>query len=164
MVNDNRYEIKPLQGIILKIIRKDKWVSYVLMENQLVSILYLDENTGKADVYKGRIIRITTSNVRTFDNQYKDKGHNTLLNQYKDKGHKTLLLDISIPHMSKMKELYLENILDVHEIDWEYPDISKAVIDGPFVDWESSVHDAEAPTHSYEITLVNNYEITIVNN
>lgn len=143
MVNDNKYEIKPLQGIILKIIRKDKWVSYVLMENQLVSILYLDENTGKADVYKGRIIRITTSNVRTFDNQYKDKGHNTLL------------LDISIPHMSKTKKLYLENILDVHEIDWEYPDISKAVIDGPFVDWESSVHDAEAPTHSYEITIVN---------
>lgn len=143
MVNDNKYEIKPLQGIILKIIRKDKWVSYVLMENQLVSILYLDENTGKADVYKGRIIRITTSNVRTFDNQYKDKGY------------KTLLLDISIPHVSKTKKLYLENILDVHEIDWEYPDISKAVIDGPFVDWESSVHDAEAPTHSYEITIVN---------
>ena len=143
MVNDNKYEIKPLQGIILKIIRKDKWASYVLMENQLVSILYLDENTGKADVYKGRIIRITTSNVRTFDDQYKYKGHNTLL------------LDISIPHVSKTKKLYLENILDVHEIDWEYPDISKAVIDGPFVDWESSVHDAEAPTHSYEITIVN---------
>lgn len=143
MVNDNKYEIKPLQGIILKIIRKDKWVSYVLMENQLVSILYLDENTGKADVYKGRIIRITTSNVRTFDNQYKDKEY------------KSLLLDISIPHVSKTKKLYLENILDVHEIDWEYPDISKAVIDGPFVDWESSVHDAEAPTHSYEITIVN---------
>lgn len=143
MVNDNKYEIKPLQGIILKIIRKDKWASYVLMENQLVSILYLDENTGKADVYKGRIIRITTSNVRTFDNQYKDKGY------------KTLLLDISIPHVSKTKKLYLENILDVHEIDWEYPDISKAIIDGPFVDWESSVHDAEAPTHSYEITIVN---------
>ena len=143
MVNDNKYEIKPLQGIILKIIRKDKWVSYVLMENQLVSILYLDENTGKADVYKGRIIRITTSNVRTFDNQYKDKEY------------KSLLLDISIPHVSKTKKLYLENILDVHEIDWEYPDISKAIIDGPFVDWESSVHDAEAPTHSYEITIVN---------
>lgn len=143
MVNDNKYEIKSLQGIILKIIRKDKWVSYVLMENQLVSILYLDENTGKADVYKGRIVRITTSNIRTFDKHCDD-------NKFK-----TLLLDISVPHMSKMKELYLKNILDVHEIDWEYPDITKAVVDGPFVDWESSVHDVEAPTHSYEITIAN---------
>ena len=143
MVNDNKYEIKSLQGIILKIIRKDKWVSYVLMEDQLVSILYLDENTGKADVYKGRIVRITTSNIRTFDKHCDD-------NKFK-----TLLLDISVPHMSKMKELYLKNILDVHEIDWEYPDITKAVVDGPFVDWESSVHDVEAPTHSYEITIAN---------
>lgn len=143
MVNDNKYEIKSLQGIILKIIRKDKWVSYVLMENQLVSILYLDENTGKADVYKGRIVRITASYIRTFDKHCDDKKF------------KTLLLDISVPHMSKMKELYLENILDVHEIDWEYPDITKAVVDGPFVDWESSVHDVEAPTHSYEITIAN---------
>lgn len=143
MVNDNKYEIKSLQGIILKIIRKDKWVSYVLMENQLVSILYLDENTGKADVYKGRIVHITASYIRTFD-KHRD-----------DKKFKTLLLDISVPHRSKMKELYLENILDVHEIDWEYPDITKAVVDGPFVDWESSVHDVEAPTHSYEITIAN---------
>lgn len=141
MVNKNEYEVKYLSAVLIKITRGDEWKSFVLMQDQLVSVLWLDPLSGEALVDKGRVEKINIVNIRAFDD-FKSLSTES-----------SIILDISTPGRSKYREIKINNILDIHEIDWEYPDISKAVVDGPFVEWESSPHDASAPTHSYEITI-----------
>ena len=141
MVNKNEYEVKYLSAVLIKITRGDEWKSFVLMQDQLVSVLWLDPLSGEALVDKGRVEKINIVNIRAFDD-FKSSSTES-----------SIILDISTPGRFKYRKIKINNILDIHEIDWEYPDISKAVVDGPVVEWESSPHDASAPTHSYEITI-----------
>ena len=67
MVNKNEYEVKYLSAVLIKITRGDEWKSFVLMQDQLVSELWLDPLSGEALVDKGRVEKINIVNIRAFD-------------------------------------------------------------------------------------------------
>ena len=100
MVNKNEYEVKYLSAILIKITRGDEWKSFVLMQDQLVSVLWLDPLSGEALVDKGRVEKINTVNIRAFDG-FKFSSTDS-----------SIVLDISTPGRSKYREIKINNILD----------------------------------------------------
>ena len=105
--------------------------TYLIFANQLVSILYIDPLTGKANVYRGRVEDITSANLTA------------------SRDPDFIKLDVSTKSKSKMVTLAVERILQVNPIDYKYNNIDAIIIDPNSQDWHEENKEVSAPSSVY---------------
>lgn len=139
MVNPNKYKTRHVECYSIEITREDlSYQTYILMKNQLVSILRINPKTGKAEVYRGRIESFITQTRRSV---------------YEDKLLFAVKLDISSKHQSEFFVITVESILEINPIDWEYQNLDKVVIQSFPDDWYEKDRSVSAPSSIYEFRL-----------
>lgn len=146
VTNKNKYEICMKHSLVIKITKPDDtFKSYVLMENQLASILYIDPVHG-ISVIRGRVkefkyptlTRTFVTATSTADQYPVDQYPEPLVVE-------RIVLDISKDFHQQETSISPKTILEVNPIDWEYQDIEKVIVDAPINDWHEYDNKVSAP-------------------
>ena len=147
MVNTNTYQIKIIPSCVITITKEDdSYSSYVLITNQLVSILYINPKNGEPEVIKGRVKEfIYAQTVRNPFQEMNDRGYKNPISR--------IALDVSKDYNSKTIEVDPTTILEVHPIDWNYQDTEKAEIDASAEDWYEKDNKVSAPSAEYQFRM-----------
>lgn len=99
-----------------------------IYEGFLYSFLYIDDidKIGKGErIVRGRIVKINEESVREFDHRtpFYVSSQNATCNNTKPfskEKYFTLIVDSSTDNHSKIEELKLTHILDIHDIDYDW--------------------------------------------
>lgn len=154
MVNKNKYELYMKHTLVIKVTKPDDtFKSYALMEDQLVSILYLDTTLGLC-VVRGRIKGFEYPTLtRTVDCDWASSS--TSDQDTKNISVKWIVLDISKNYQQQEKKIDPKSILEVNSIDWEYQNTDKVIVDAPINDWHEKDNKVSAPSseHQYRYGL-----------
>lgn len=161
MVNKNKFKIEYIKGIKLTIEKESGFSTYIIFEDQLVSILKMNIY-GDTEILRGRVdkIKIVHTRETSTDTAKAVGGPGLLISTRKnDKimesrgmGYSydlsTIILDTSKDCKSHFETIKIADILEVNPVDATYPDTTKVVVDGPIKNWESTIEDADAPTRA----------------
>lgn len=147
MVNKNTYNVKMMQSILLEITKPDQtFKTYAMMKDQLVSILYIDPNDGKAKILRGRIEEFILENTR---NSFDISCSSTQPRGFGKPSIQRVKIDTSKQFETSFVVIDLTSILEVNPVDWKYQDLKQVEIDLDSEDWNEKNGKAEAPTALY---------------
>lgn len=163
MVNKNRYEISTQTICKIKVTKPDdSFKTFVLMPDQLVSILYINLK-GEPTVARGRISSFKypeISRTEAVDTAISNLNRciNHSLNSEKLPVIEGIILDTSKNYNNSSAYISTTSILEVNPIDWEYQDTEKVVVDAPSDDWYEKDKKVSAPSSEYQYRLGGNNE------
>ena len=144
MVNQNNYEVKFNPGFSIKISTNDYEREYFTCVNRLVSILHIDPLTGYLKICRGRVSDYI---IQRFDVE-SIKGR-----EIPERKLIKLTIDTSEQSKSSKETITVTNILEIHPIDWRYPNIEDSDKYLSFEDWYEVNKKVSAPSAAREDRL-----------
>lgn len=143
MENQNNYEVVFNPGFIIKIFTNDYEREYFICINQLVSILYLDPLTGTVKICRGRV---DFYNVKNTSRVVEEINKVRIANKQLVK----LTIDTSQQSKSSSETIDVDNILEIHPVDWRYPNIENSEVPITFEEWYEWNKKVNAPSAARE--------------
>ena len=139
MVNPNTYKTAQIECYSIEITREDEsYQTYVLMKNQMISVLRINPRNGKVEVNRGRMDKFIIQPKRWMNDP------NQLF---------AIKLDISEHGKSNFVVITVESILEINPIDWTYQDTDKVVAQYFPDDWYEKDKKVSAPPSIREFRI-----------
>ena len=141
MVNQNKYEVKYNPGFIIKVFTDDYERKYFTCVDQLVSILHLDPLTGRVKICRGRIEDYIIQRFPSENIKGREISERKLVK---------INIDTSKNAKSNKETIAVTNILEIHPLDWRYPNIENSKVPITFEEWYEWNKKVNAPSAARE--------------
>lgn len=115
MINDNTYVVDPVGGCMINIKNEESEKKRIILQDQLISILWINPLSGEATVSRGRV------------DSFKFEVD---VNRYRA-AHKAVVLDISSKNASDKRVIYIDAILDISSINGGFDDLDIEYVEDP---------------------------------